>query len=1110
MRYFFSIIICLLVLNQNLAQSFGGSLSSNTTVCQGNNTGQLSVTGYSGSINRWEYAYNNTGPWTPIVFTSNTYNYTNLLQSTYFRVAVQLTGYPEAMSNTVLVNCTSPSIAGNITSNTFQCINSPVTSTLAGNTGTVLSWEYSTNNWIVTNTITTSNTLIATLSSLTNTTQIRARVQNGVCPVVFSNTLTIFPASLSNGGLISGTQSVCASSNASTLTLSNYTGNIQQWESSASSGGPFNTISSSANTSTISYVNLSQNTWYRVLVKNGTCPDSYSATFSVNVNAPSVGGNIVGTQSVCANTNSGILQLLAQTGQVNQWEYSLNNGLSWSSLSNTTTLHTFSNITSTRVYKATVQNGLCPPTSSALFTVNVNPVPTSTFNVTNVCALTPGSFTNLTAGNNSYVWDFGNGGSANIANPSYSYPTQGTYTVKLVSTTQLGCTDSLKKTITIFPIPSVNYVSADTACFGNTILFTNASSITSGNITQVRFNFGDGSPTSTLSSVNHYFLSDGNYSVYLTATSNLGCKDSVVKLIRIHPKPNSNFSVSNVCKGTPALCNNLSGISNGSLQHFWNFGNSFTSILNSPPYVYPNAGTFTISLISTSNHNCKDTAFKTISINETPAVIFSATNTCLGNPVTFSTSISPSNLSTSLTVNFGDGIFSNSFNPSHIYVSSGTFASSIIAVTDSGCVASAAQNVSIFSKPFANFNFNNVCTADSVKFTNTSSISNGSMSYLWNLSGLASSTLNSPGFLYQSPGTFTVSLIALSNFDCSDTVVKSLTIFEAPKANFNFGNSCDGFPVTFTNTSLVNSGSISHNHWDFGDNSTTTEINPTKNYLNKGSYTVTLITLSTNGCSDTITKTVNVFEGPIADFSVDNHCLNTAAVFANKSILNSGTYLSKWYFGDSDSSFSNSPTHLYAKAGTYKVWLKVSSVNSCKDSIFRFVETFSPPHISAGKDTSINKGFGVLLNATGAQNYNWYPSEGLSNPVIANPFSNPETSTTYIVEGVDVNGCKNSDTLRITINDSFLVIPYNIVTPDGNGKNDTWIVKNIQAYKENHLLIFDQWNQKVYEKENYANEWEGKNSQGEILPDATYYYILRFTNNPKTYSGYITLLRNKK
>ncbi|PBQ32310.1 hypothetical protein CNR22_11195 [Sphingobacteriaceae bacterium] len=1106
MRYF--IFIILIASLKVSSQSSGGTLSSNTTVCQGMNKGVLTLTANVGTIIRWETSNNSTGPWVILGFNGNAYNYTNITQSSYFRVLVQLTGFPSVYSNTVLVNCDLQTVAGTIATNTLQCINTSFTSTLAGNTGSVISWQSTTNNWISTNTITSSNTTLATLSSLTTTTQVRAYIQNGVCPAVYTNTLTVNSASPSSGGTIGGTQSVCATSNSATLSLSNYLGVVQQWESASSLGGPYSIIASSTNTTSITYLNLTQNTWYRVRVQNANCAAATSPAFAVHVDQASNGGNITGSQQVCAATNSGTLQLLSNLGSVNHWEYSSDAGANWSVISNTNMVQTFSNIPSPYIYRVQVQNGLCSATLSSSFSVNVNPVPTVTFNSANGCKSSLLSFTNLTSGSNTYAWNFGDSGSSNNYHSSHVYSADGFFTLKLTATNSYGCIDSLKKTIVIYPQPSAAILSSDTACYGTQITFLNASTISSGNISTFIFNFCDGSTNSTLSPAIHFFPGSGTYSVSLKATSDFGCKDSTVKFVTIYPKPLSSFTVANVCRGSLAFFNNSSGISNGNLSHSWNFGNGNFSSAQSPSYTYPVSGTYSVSLISSSNQNCKDTAFGTITVNEKAGITSVINNACLGNLVNFNSAITPTSLNVSVLLSFGDGTSSSNITTSHNYTASGTYIATITALTDSGCVSLINNTIAIYSKPNADFNVNNACTADSVKYYNISNIPSGTLSYYWNL-GVGTSLLKSPSALYSQPGNYLVTLIVKSNSDCYDTIEKPITIFDAPKVNFNFTNACNGFPITFTNATTVTTGIISGYLWDFGNNSTSSALNPSSDYLNDGTYTVTLIGKSSNGCTDTARKTVNVYEGPIAKFTASATCLNTAITFSNQSILQAGTYSSSWRFGDETTSDQNSPSHSYTTAASKKVWLKVTSANLCTDSTSLLVEVFSNPKITASRDTLIDKGQGISLTATGASTYNWFPLSGLNNPILKNPFANPDSTTTYFVEGTDVHGCKGTDTVTVKINSDLDIFIYNVVTPDNNGMNDTWRIKNIQYYPDNKVVIFDQWNQRIFEADQYNSTWEGKNQGGEILPDATYFYILTFKKSNKKYSGYITLIRNK-
>jgi gliding motility-associated-like protein len=278
-------------------------------------------------------------------------------------------------------------------------------------------------------------------------------------------------------------------------------------------------------------------------------------------------------------------------------------------------------------------------------------------------------------------------------------------------------------------------------------------------------------------------------------------------------------------------------------------------------------------------------------------------------------------------------------------------------------------------------------------------------------------------------------------------------------------------------------------------------------YLNPGNYKVTLIVTSSNGCKDTTTKNVNVFAGPVGKFSAENVCLHTNTVFKNESIMGTGTFSSSWIFED-ETSESFSPTKMFRTPGTHQVQLKVFTNQGCRDSITRFVEVYSLPNVNAGSDTTIEKGFDFKLNASGAKSYLWYPAEGLSNPTIHNPKVSSVESIEYIVEGTDFNGCQNSDTILINIDSRYTVFPMNIVTPDHNGLNDRWSVLGIDAYPDNHLKIFDQWNELVFETTSYNNTWDGRNQQNDILPDATYFYVLTFANSKKKYSGYITLIRN--
>lgn len=118
----------------------------------------------------------------------------------------------------------------------------------------------------------------------------------------------------------------------------------------------------------------------------------------------------------------------------------------------------------------------------------------------------------------------------------------------------------------------------------------------------------------------------------------------------------------------------------------------------------------------------------------------------------------------------------------------------------------------------------------------------------------------------------------------------------------------------------------------------------------------------------------------------------------------------------------------------------------------------------------------------------------------------------YGISVTDNDNCLLTDSINITSQteaacETNLVI-YNVISPNDDGKNDVWIVKGIENYPDNDVKIFNRWGSIVFEKSGYNNTWSGVNENGEPLPSATYYYILKLNDADKrTFSGDITVIR---
>ena len=142
------------------------------------------------------------------------------------------------------------------------------------------------------------------------------------------------------------------------------------------------------------------------------------------------------------------------------------------------------------------------------------------------------NFQDMSTGSpSSWFWDFGNGGTSTLKNPSATYFVPGTYTVKLTITTASG-SNTLTRTnyITIYGKPSINFIVNDsTACFPHPAQFTDLS-VASANTTNTSWlwDFGDGSQSSAQNPL-HTYDQTGNYTVNLKVTNDKGCYSVITK-----------------------------------------------------------------------------------------------------------------------------------------------------------------------------------------------------------------------------------------------------------------------------------------------------------------------------------------------------------------------------------------------------------------------------------------------------------------------------------------------------------------------------------------------------------------------------------------------------
>nr|WP_121270717.1 MBG domain-containing protein [Pedobacter schmidteae] len=164
--------------------------------------------------------------------------------------------------------------------------------------------------------------------------------------------------------------------------------------------------------------------------------------------------------------------------------------------------------------------------------------------------------------------------------------------------------------------------------------------------------------------------------------------------------------------------------------------------------------------------------------------------------------------------------------------------------------------------------------------------------------------------------------------------------------------------------------------------------------------------------------------------------------------------------------------------------------------------------INSDKGLQISKGETVLLTATGGTSYSWATTNSSAGPFNVPALKvRPSQTTTYTVTATNASGCQDVQTITITVVEDYAKIKAtNILSPNGDGYNDKWVIDNIDFYPNNEVKIFDKAGRLMYSKKGYDNSWDGM-LNGLPLAEGTYYYVIDFGTSRPRFKGFITVVR---
>jgi gliding motility-associated-like protein len=686
-------------------------------------------------------------------------------------------------------------------------------------------------------------------------------------------------------------------------------------------------------------------------------------------------------------------------------------------------------------------------------TVFPSPVAGLTANITTACvpatiqftdqSTTPAGAGTITA----WSWNFGDGGTSTSQNPSHTFTTGGFYTVSLLITSSTGCQSftSIGRYIRIINGIDADFVySQPTTCQGPFSVSFQDQSSGPGNLTYL-WNFGNGSPPSTLSNPTTIYATPGTYPVQLTVQSDLGCNGTITKNIIVAGKTTDFIAPASICLGQSVTFQNNSSPSPAS--SVWDFGDGTTSSQTSPTKTYLAGGIFQVRLINNYG-NCIDSITKTVAVNTQPPVNFAANDsTSCKAPFTVQFSdLSPS--ASTWLWDFGDGGTSNIRNPSHTYTTLGSFSVTLTITLPGGCSNTITKYQYIKISP-TTVRISNAPTGGCIPFTfqpiATIQSVDSVISYSWNLGepgGIYS--IQSPIHTYNTAGNFNIQLTITTQNGCVEIVniPNGVLTGTPPSVNFSFtpNNTCASTPIQFTDLSTTTPGATVKWLWDFGDSLTSTLQNPLHTYVDTGFLNVKFI-VSNNGCTDSLSLPIQV-KPPVAIFGYRTNCGNKLQVtFLDSSLTNIvyGPISYQWKMGDPANTIFNSitpPTFTYPAFGTYTATLTVTN-GTCSYTTTKQIKILNEPVSFIASKNPVCKSEVFTLSATGSnpnniKDYTWVIGTNILRDTVRSIDFSLANYGSYNVKLIieDVNGCMDS----LTIN-NFMVVsgPIANFTPIGTG-----------------------------------------------------------------------------
>jgi gliding motility-associated-like protein len=688
-------------------------------------------------------------------------------------------------------------------------------------------------------------------------------------------------------------------------------------------------------------------------------------------------------------------------------------------------------------------------------TVFGNPSPIFSPTNTNGCIPFTTTFNNTSVGGGGsaitkHEWSFGDGGTSLTQNPTYTYTIVGTYNVSLTVTDANGCDSAttLNNLITVGAPPNASFTTTPspanscTAPFQVTIINNSTNSTGGTNNLEYLWDFGNGE-TSTLSNPNPVtYTQNGSYTIRLTVSQTGSCSREFTRNVVIGSPIANFFAPDTICVGTSQQ---LTNTSLGANSYQWTIGNSNYTSAN-PTHVFNTPGLQQIKLVANSNLGCSGDTIKEIFIDAVTADFTRTPSYICDEPYCIQYNSNVSNNVTQYSWNFGSVGNSSLANPqfcypidtSEYYIHNRKLYTVLLdARNERGCSIKRAYTDTIY--PLTAFFIPDIhegCAPLTVNFSDSTRSRESIVSWNYNFGDGNFSNQENPTHTFTSPGEYLVVLNVQNAYGCRDTSYPVLIKVGEPVAQLNFNISpttvCVGDTVTFTDTN--NNPNINFVYFDVEGMQSKGCKNGTEQYFiptnSIGSKDVTY-KVNYNGCisQNTIPNAITI-NGSVSEFHYLGDCSTPLTYSFVHNIQGATSW--EWNYGDGNTSGNlnsgDTISHTYGNTGDYTITLTTQSAG-CPNQEFtqdikvRDVQAVISPAgpLCADVDYLINANNTIDADADCNAGYHW--DRGPKTPVTItgtpnNTFRFNSTGNALVrLIAKDINGCKDTATLNITITD---------------------------------------------------------------------------------------------